>query len=106
MGGWGIRVDEVGPSLDAAHGAGSAVVRAGGLLRCVEGAEPPPLFGLRVTDFGGVTAPGAAADATVPHGAAGGGRGGGAVFMGALVVGAALWGGGGVEDRVGSGVGD
>lgn len=69
----GVGVYEVGAGLGAAHGAGGVVVGAGGLLRRVEGAQPAPLLRLRVTDLGGVPAPGAAAHAAVPHGAAGAG---------------------------------
>lgn len=58
---------EVGACLVAAHGACGDVVGAGGLLRGVEGAEPPPLLRHRVADLGGEPAPRPAAHAAVPR---------------------------------------
>ena len=70
-GGWGCcRVMEVGAGLEAAHGTGRDVVGAGGLLSRVEGAQPPPLLRLWVSDLRRVSAPGTAADASVPHASA------------------------------------
>lgn len=72
-GGGGVGVGEVGSGFSSAHGYGSAVVGAGGLLRRVEGAQPAALLGVRVPYLGSVTAPRPAADSTVPYGGAGGG---------------------------------
>lgn len=90
------RVDEVGSGLDASHGPGGAVVGARRLLRRVEGAEPLPLLGQRVSDLGGVTAPRTPPDASIPHRI----TWGASVFEGPLVGGGArlVW---GELDRVG-----
>lgn len=63
-GGW---VDEVGASLEAAHGSSGAVVSASGFLSRVEGTEPAPLLRLRVPYLGGVTAPRPPPNSAVPH---------------------------------------
>lgn len=55
--GRGVGVEEVGTSTGPAHGPGGSVVCKGGLLGCVEGAEPMPLFGGRVSYLGRVPAP-------------------------------------------------
>lgn len=52
-----IGVEEIGTSEGAAEGAGGAVVSDCGLLGGVEGSEPVTLFGGRVPDLGGVSAP-------------------------------------------------
>ena len=53
----GIGVDKVGSGIRPAHGAGCPVVSQGGLLRGVEGAEPMPLFGGRVSNLRRVPSP-------------------------------------------------
>lgn len=57
-----VGVEEVSASEGAAERAGGAVVGDGGFLGGVEGPEPVALFGGRVSDFGGVSAPRAPPD--------------------------------------------
>lgn len=52
-----VGVDEVGSGFGATHGAGGSVIGQGSFLGGVEGSEPMPFLGGRVSYFGGVSAP-------------------------------------------------
>ncbi|KAL6992244.1 hypothetical protein U1Q18_010352 [Sarracenia purpurea var. burkii] len=64
---WRDEIVEVGPGFDSTYCASSTVVGARRLLRRVEGSEPPPHFGLRVSYLSGVTARFTTANTAVPN---------------------------------------